>query len=123
MHEYGVTESVVAAVAGRMPGVPVACVRLEIGSLSGVDADSVRFYFGPATEGTSLEGARLEISEVAARCRCGSCGQEFEPDRADSAVPVRQPRRGHPLRRRHADPVGRAGAGREPTGTSRSGPL
>ncbi len=80
MHEYGITESVVTAVTERMPGVPIACVRLEIGSLSGVSADSVRFYFGPATEGTSLEGARLEISEVIARCRCGSCGQEFEPD-------------------------------------------
>jgi hydrogenase nickel incorporation protein HypA/HybF len=80
VHEYGITETVVTAVTERMPGVPIACVRLEIGSLSGVSADSVRFYFGPATEGTSLEGARLEISEVAARCRCGSCGQEFEPD-------------------------------------------
>jgi hydrogenase nickel incorporation protein HypA/HybF len=80
MHEFGVTESVVTAVTERLPGATVTRVHLEIGSLSGVSADSVRFYFGPATEGTDLEGARLEISEVAARCRCGSCGQEFEPD-------------------------------------------
>ena len=80
MHEYGVTESVVAAVTERLPDAMVTCVHLEIGALSGVSADSVRFYFGPATEGTNLAGARLEISEVPARCRCGSCGAEFEPD-------------------------------------------
>jgi hydrogenase nickel incorporation protein HypA/HybF len=80
MHEYGVTESVVAAVTERLPDATVTCVYLEIGALSGVSADSVRLYFGPATEGTNLAGARLEISEVPARCRCGSCGAEFEPD-------------------------------------------
>ena len=122
MHEYGITESVVTAVTERMPGVPIACVRLEIGSLSGVSADSVRFYFGPASEGTSLEGARLEISEVAARCRCDSCPQEPHRHRADSAVPVRQPRRGHPVRRRHADPVGRAGAGHRLSPPAHPGP-
>ncbi|HEY6279659.1 MAG TPA: hydrogenase maturation nickel metallochaperone HypA [Streptosporangiaceae bacterium] len=80
MHEYGITEEVVAAVAGRLPDATVTRVHLEIGSLSGVSADSVRFYFGPATEGTNLAGASLEISEVAARCRCRACGEEFEPD-------------------------------------------
>jgi len=80
VHEYGITESVVTKVMERMPDATISCVRLEIGSLSGVSADSVRFYFGMAAEGTNLEGARLEISEVPARCRCSSCGQEFEPD-------------------------------------------
>ena len=71
MHEFGVTESVVAAVRERLPDVTVTCVHLEIGTLSGGAADSVRFYFGPATGGTNLEGARLESREVPARCRCG----------------------------------------------------
>jgi hydrogenase nickel incorporation protein HypA/HybF len=80
VHEYGITESVVAAVTKKLPDATVTCVHLEIGALSGVSADSVRLYFGPATEGTNLAGARLEISEVTARCRCGSCDAEFEPD-------------------------------------------
>ena len=41
MHEYGITESVVTAVTERMPGVPITCVRLEIGSLSGVSAEAL----------------------------------------------------------------------------------
>jgi hydrogenase nickel incorporation protein HypA/HybF len=26
-----------------------------------------------------MQGAQLEITETAGRCRCGSCGSEFEP--------------------------------------------
>ncbi len=80
MHELAITESIVAAVSERLPDARITCVRLEIGALSGVVADSVRFCFGLVAEGTNLEGARLEISQPAARCRCGSCGTEFEPD-------------------------------------------
>jgi hydrogenase nickel incorporation protein HypA/HybF len=67
-------------VTRRLPGARVTCVHLEIGALSGVVADSIRFCFGLATEGTGLEGATLEITEPAARCRCRACGAEFQPD-------------------------------------------
>ncbi len=80
MHELAITESVVQAVTDRLPGATVRCVYLEIGPLSGVVADSVRFCFDLVTEGTSLAGARLEISQPNARCRCAECGREFEPD-------------------------------------------
>jgi len=80
MHELAITESVVAAVAQRVPGARVTSVRLEIGAMSGVVADSVRFCFDLVTEGTSLEGASLEIVESAARCLCRTCAAEFAPD-------------------------------------------
>jgi hydrogenase nickel incorporation protein HypA/HybF len=81
MHELAITEGVVEAVTARLPDARITCVRLEIGALSGVVADSVRFCFDLATEGTSLDGACLEISESPARCRCRTCGSDFEPDR------------------------------------------
>ena len=68
------------AVTERLPDARITCVRLEIGALSGVVADSVRFCFDLVTEGTNLEGARLEITETAGRCRCRACGGDFEPD-------------------------------------------
>ena len=80
MHELGITEAVVATVAERVPDGRVTAVRLEIGALTGVVADSVRFCFDLVTEGTHLEGAVLEIEESAARCRCRDCGAEFAPD-------------------------------------------
>ncbi len=80
MHELAITESVVQAVTERLPDATVRCVYLEIGPLSGVVADSVRFCFDLVTEGTNLAGARLEISQPNARCQCAECGREFEPD-------------------------------------------
>jgi hydrogenase nickel incorporation protein HypA/HybF len=79
VHELALTESVVEAVAERLPGAKVTCVRLDIGALSGVVADSVLFCFDLVTEGTNLEGARLEISHTPGRGKCRSCGAEFEP--------------------------------------------
>jgi hydrogenase nickel incorporation protein HypA/HybF len=80
MHELAITEGVVAAVTERLPEAKVTLVRLEIGALSGVVADSVRFCFDLVTEGTNLEGASLEIVTPAANCRCRSCEAEFSPD-------------------------------------------
>jgi hydrogenase nickel incorporation protein HypA/HybF len=80
MHELAITESVVQAVTERLPGSAISCVHLEIGPMSGVVPDSVRFCFGLVTEGTSLQGARLEISQPTARCRCRDCDSEFQTD-------------------------------------------
>ena len=79
MHELAITEGVVDAVTGRLPGARVTCVCLEIGAMSGVVADSVRFCFDLVTEGTNLEGASLEISEPPGLCSCRVCGVNFEP--------------------------------------------
>lgn len=80
MHELAITEGVVSAVTERLPDAKVTSVRLEIGALSGVVSDSVRFCFELVTEGTNLAGATLEIVEPEAACRCRSCGAEFAPD-------------------------------------------
>jgi hydrogenase nickel incorporation protein HypA/HybF len=80
VHELAITESLVDAVTERLPGAKVTCVRLEVGPLSGVVADSLRFCFDLVTEGTSLEGAALEIIQSPAMCNCRVCGEDFEPD-------------------------------------------
>ena len=80
MHELAIAQGVIDQVTERLPGDRVARVCLEIGSLSGVVADSLLFCFDLAAEGTNLAGASLEISEAAARCHCQECGREFTPD-------------------------------------------
>jgi hydrogenase nickel incorporation protein HypA/HybF len=80
VHELAITEGLVDAVSQRLPGQRVTCVRLEIGALSGVVADSVRFCFDLVTEGTNLEGAALEIAQPPAACHCRICGEDFAPD-------------------------------------------
>ena len=80
MHELAIAESVVDTVTQRLPGAKITRVHLEIGALSGVVPDSIKFCFDLATEGTTLEGATLEITEPPARCQCRACGAEFRPD-------------------------------------------
>jgi hydrogenase nickel incorporation protein HypA/HybF len=80
MHELAIAESVIETVTERLPGAKVTRVHLEIGALSGVVADSIRFCFDLATEGTGLAGAQLTITEPPAQCRCRACGAEFSPE-------------------------------------------
>ena len=80
MHEAAIAEGLVDGVIERVPGRRITSVRVEIGALSGVVPDALRFCFGLATEGTPLAGADLEISEPAAKCECVDCGLSFEPE-------------------------------------------
>ena len=80
MHELAITESIVAAVAEKLPGTPVRRVRVEVGRLSGVVPDALLFCFELATAGTSLAGAQLDIISSPGRGSCRSCGAEFDTD-------------------------------------------
>jgi hydrogenase nickel incorporation protein HypA/HybF len=65
VHELSITRNVVAIVSERAQGQRVTRVRLEIGRLSAVVPDSIRFCFDICAQGTPLEGAALEIIESA----------------------------------------------------------
>jgi hydrogenase nickel incorporation protein HypA/HybF len=65
VHELSITRNVVAIVSERAVGQRVTRVRLEIGRLSAVVPDSIRFCFDICAQGTPLEGAELEIMESA----------------------------------------------------------
>jgi hydrogenase nickel incorporation protein HypA/HybF len=80
VHELSITQSVVDAVTDRLPDTRIAGVRLEIGKLSGIVPDSVRFCFDLVVAGTPLEGARLDIDEPGGRGRCADCDAEFDVD-------------------------------------------
>jgi hydrogenase nickel incorporation protein HypA/HybF len=80
VHELAIAEGLVGGVTERLPGRRITSVRVEIGALSGVVPDALRFCFDLATEGTPLAGADLEISEPTAKCDCADCGLSFEPE-------------------------------------------
>lgn len=76
MHELSITRSVVAICAERAMGAQVTRVTLEIGRLSAVMPDAVRFCFDICAKGTPVESAKLEIIETPGRARCRDCGGE-----------------------------------------------
>ena len=69
MHELGIAQEVVALVAEHARG-KVTRVVLEIGKLSAILPDAIRFCFDLCSEGTVVAGAELDIIEVPGRARC-----------------------------------------------------
>ena len=81
MHELGIVQQVVEIAAEASGGAPVGRIVLEIGKLSAILPDAVRFCFDLATEGTVAEGAVLEIIEIPGLARCRACRAELALDR------------------------------------------
>lgn len=74
MHELSITRSVVAIVSERAAGQRVTRVRLEIGRLSAVMPDAIRFCFDICAANTPAAGAALEIDEIPGKGCCNDCG-------------------------------------------------
>jgi hydrogenase nickel incorporation protein HypA/HybF len=76
VHELSITRNIVAIAVEHARGARVLRVTLEIGQLSAVMPEAVRFCFGVVSRGTLVEGATLEIIEVPGQGRCKACAAE-----------------------------------------------
>jgi hydrogenase nickel incorporation protein HypA/HybF len=80
MHEMGIANSVLEAVATEMrrhPGKYPCKVGLRIGEMTAIDQDSLRFCFEALAKGTDMETISLEIEFFPRRHRCRQCLHEF----------------------------------------------
>lgn len=73
MHELGITRNIVSIVSQHAKGVRVKRVSLEIGKLSAIVPDAIRFCFDVCAQGTELENAELEIIEIPGLKKCQDC--------------------------------------------------
>ncbi|MFQ5451860.1 MAG: hydrogenase maturation nickel metallochaperone HypA [Nitrospinaceae bacterium] len=80
MHELGITKNIISIVGEHAQGGQIKRVRLEIGKLSAILPDSLRFCFDVCSKGTVLEGADLEIIDMPGIFRCKECQKENEFD-------------------------------------------
>jgi len=82
MHEMGIATEIVRIVAESIPpdmtGSKVARVNLKVGRLAAVVPQSLRFCFDIVAKETPVEGARLDIQEVAVMARCNDCDHSWE---------------------------------------------
>jgi hydrogenase nickel incorporation protein HypA/HybF len=77
VHELALTCAIVESAEDAASGRRVIRVTLEIGRLSGVMTEAIRFCFDEVARGTGVEGAVLDIREPDGRARCRGCGAEF----------------------------------------------
>jgi hydrogenase nickel incorporation protein HypA/HybF len=75
MHELSIAMNIVdlALEESRTRAVIVEAVHLDLGPLSGVVADALRFSWELACHETPLEGARLLIREIPVEIHCSTC--------------------------------------------------
>jgi hydrogenase nickel incorporation protein HypA/HybF len=75
MHELSIAESVVEIAVRHAQGRRVEKVELKVGYLRQVVPSALEFAFELVSQGTSVEGAELELEEVPAAGICRSCGE------------------------------------------------
>ena len=81
MHELAVCQGLmhqVNQIASRENAERVTRIRLQIGPLSGVEAQLLRDAFPIAAAGSVAADAELQIEEQAVRVRCLRCGAETD---------------------------------------------
>ena len=81
MHELGITQNIIAIVTENAKGKKVQRVLLEIGKLSAIMPESIKFCFDICAQDTILEGAILEILEIPGMAKCRQCGTTFGIDK------------------------------------------
>lgn len=77
MHEMSLAEGVLQIIedqAAKSGFSRVKTVWLEIGALSGVETEAMRFCFDAVTRGSVADGAALEIVAVPGTSWCMQCG-------------------------------------------------
>jgi len=91
MHEMAISESILSILEDegrRQRYSRVRKVRLEIGALSSIEPQALRFTFDAVTRGTLAEDAVLEIIEMEAQAWCLPCAQSVAIRQRFDACPL-----------------------------------
>ena len=91
MHEMSLAEGVLQVIedAAQAQGFQrVSAVWLEIGQLSGVEPEAMRFCFDAVIAGSLAEGARLEIVNTPGTGWCMVCAKTFPLAEVFGACPA-----------------------------------
>lgn len=90
MHEMSICESIRTTLeeqARLQDFSSVDVVRLEIGPLSGVEIEALKFGFDVVMRGSLAEAAKLEIIETQAVAWCMQCGKNVTIEARYDACP------------------------------------
>ena len=90
MHEMSICLSMIDLIRDQQPKERFTRVKrivVEIGALSHIDPEALRFCFDAAARGTLAEDGALEIREVAAVAWCHDCLQSVEIPERGAACP------------------------------------
>jgi hydrogenase nickel incorporation protein HypA/HybF len=76
MHEMSITQGIIDICEKYAGGRRILSVDVEIGELSSVVPDAVEFCFEACSQGTLLDGARINIIRMPGSGQCLECGAD-----------------------------------------------
>lgn len=91
MHEMSLAENVLQIIEGMAHSQDfkrVKTVRVEIGRLSCVEPEALRFAFEAVVRGSIAHGAQLDIVEIAGMGQCLECSAEMPLETRYEACPA-----------------------------------
>ena len=80
MHEMSVAQSLIDIIRNEMDknGVTsLQVVKVKAGRINAIVPEALETAFWSLTQGTAMEGARLELETVPLELECGACGTRF----------------------------------------------
>lgn len=90
MHEMSIALGIVKIAndeAKKANAKKFAAIDLEIGTLAGIEFDSLEFVWEVATQNTVLENAKKRIRKIQAKAQCSDCDEQFLINFAHDACP------------------------------------
>lgn len=86
VHEFSIASQIVETVKEHAKGRAVKTIRLIIGSLSGVQKESLFLYLPELLRASDMEDTDVEARVIRARMEC-ACGHTYETDDLLDACP------------------------------------
>lgn len=83
LHELSMASKIletVLEVASKHGAKKVLEISIDVGELTLLNPDQLTVAFSVLSNGTIVEGAKLNVNIVKARVRCNRCGEEWEID-------------------------------------------
>lgn len=83
MHEMSIALNIVSIAckeAEKAEATSISIIELDVGKLSGVMVDSLKFCYDSVCKGTLAENSELAINELPAMAKCKQCSHSFEID-------------------------------------------
>jgi hydrogenase nickel incorporation protein HypA/HybF len=90
MHELSIALGIVKIAeeeSRKAAATKVTSIELEIGSMSGIELDSLDFAWPVAVKDTVLAEAAREIDWIEAKARCAECQFEFDVENSFDTCP------------------------------------
>lgn len=78
MHELSLCGSIAKIVSRHAAGRPVSVIHIQVGRLRQVVPGTLVYCWELVSEGTPLDGSRIDVEAVPARMRCRACGHVAE---------------------------------------------